>query len=63
MAWLREIDQWVAATVLPYATNYRACARRLISDEADAENLVQEAYAEVLGVVDWRRLEAPSGDL
>jgi DNA-directed RNA polymerase specialized sigma24 family protein len=31
----------------------------LTSDEADAEDLVQEAYAKVLGVADWRRLEAP----
>lgn len=59
MAWLREIDQWFAAAVLPYAANYRAYARKLTHDEADAEDLVQEAYAKVLGVAEWRRLEAP----
>lgn len=59
MTWLREIDQWFAATVLPHATNYRAYARRLTGDEADAEDLVQEAYAKVLSLTDWRRLEAP----
>ena len=59
MAWLRDIDRWFATRVLPYAGNYRAYARKLIGDEAEAEDLVQEAYAKVLGVADWRRLEAP----
>ena len=59
MAWLRDIDRWFAASVLPYAANYRAYARKLVNDEGDAEDLVQEAYAKVLGVAEWRRLEAP----
>lgn len=59
MAWLRDIDHWFANRVLPFAGNYRAYARKLIGDEAEAEDLVQEAYAKVLGVPDWRRLEAP----
>ena len=59
MAWLRDIDRWFATSVLPYAANYRAYARKLIGDEAEAEDLVQEAYAKVLSVPDWRRLEAP----
>ena len=57
MAWLRDIDQWFAASVLPHAAHYRAYARKLAGD--DAEDLVQEAYAKVLGLADWRRLEAP----
>ena len=59
MAWLRDIDRWFAASVLPYAGNYRAYARKLVGDEGDAEDLVQEAYAKILGVPDWRRLETP----
>ncbi len=50
---------WFAASVLPYAPNHRAYARKLVGDEGDAEDLVQEAYAKVLGVAEWRRLEAP----
>ncbi len=59
MAWLRDIDKWFAEAVLPFAPNFRAYARKLTNDPADAEDLVQEAYAKVLGVQDWRRLEAP----
>ena len=59
MAWLRDIDRWFVTSVLPYADNYRAYARKLTGDEADAEDLVQEAYAKVLAVPDWKRLEAP----
>lgn len=59
MAWLRDIDKWFAEAVLPFAANYRAYARKLTRDAAEAEDLVQEAYAKVLGVPDWRRLERP----
>lgn len=59
MAWLRDIDRWFATQVLPHAGNYRAYARKLVGNEAEADDLVQEAYAKVLGVPDWRRLEAP----
>ncbi|WP_454716571.1 RNA polymerase sigma factor [Caulobacter segnis] len=59
MAWLREIDKWFAEAVLPSAPVYRAYARKLTGDPVEAEDLVQEAYAKVLGVPDWRRLEQP----
>ncbi len=59
MAWLREIDKWFAEAVLPSASVYRAYARKLTGDAVEAEDLVQEAYAKVLGVPDWRRLEQP----
>lgn len=59
MAWLREIDKWFAEAVLPSAPVYRAYARKLTGDAVEAEDLVQEAYAKVLGVPDWRRLEQP----
>ncbi|MFZ0270085.1 RNA polymerase sigma factor [Caulobacter sp.] len=59
MAWLRDIDRWFGARVLPHASGFRAYALRLTGDEGDAEDLVQEAYARVLSLADWRRLEAP----
>lgn len=59
MAWLRDIDRWFATRVLPHADQYRAYARRLVGDEAEADDLVQEAYAKILSLTDWRRLEAP----
>jgi RNA polymerase sigma-70 factor (ECF subfamily) len=59
MAWLRDIDKWFAEAVLPFAQTYRAYARKLTGDAVEAEDLVQEAYAKVLSVPDWRRLEQP----
>jgi len=59
MSWLREIDTWFTESVLPFASHYRAYARRLTENPSDAEDLVQEAYAKVLGNPDWRRLESP----
>ena len=59
MAWLRDKDRWFATRVLPHAVAYHAYARKLIGSEAEADDLVQEAYAKVLGVPDWRRLETP----
>jgi RNA polymerase sigma factor (sigma-70 family) len=59
MSWLREIDIWFAESVLPFASQYRAYAHRLTENPSDAEDLVQEAYAKVLGSPDWRRLESP----
>ncbi|USQ98085.1 RNA polymerase sigma factor [Caulobacter sp. RL271] len=59
MAWLRDIDKWFGEAVLPFAPTYRAYARKLTGDPVEAEDLVQEAYAKVLGLPDWRRLEQP----
>ena len=59
MSWLREVDIWFAESVLPFASHYRAYAQRLTENSSDAEDLVQEAYAKVLGSPDWRRLESP----
>src|SRR3569833_380264 len=59
MSWLREIDIWFAESELPFASHYRAYAQRLTENSSDAEDLVQEAYAKVLGSPDWRRLESP----
>lgn len=57
--WLRDIDRWFMAHVLPYAGVYRTYARRLMRDDSEAEDLVQEAYARVVGMENWQRLEAP----
>lgn len=58
MSWLREIDRWFIAEVLPHGATYRARAARLCGAD-DADDLVQEAYARVLGTADHRAIKAP----
>ncbi len=58
MSWLREIDRWFMAEVLPHAAAYRARAAYFCGrDEAD--DLVQEAYARVLNTADHRSISSP----
>lgn len=58
MSWLRDIDRWFMAEVLPHAAAYRARAAYFCGRE-DADDLVQEAYARVLGTPDYRAIAAP----
>lgn len=58
MSWLRDIDRWFMAEVLPYAAAYRTRAAHFCGG-SDAEDLVQEAYARVLKNPDYRNILNP----
>jgi RNA polymerase sigma factor (sigma-70 family) len=58
LSWLRDIDRWFMAQVLPYAAAYRARAAYFCGAD-EAEDLVQEAYARVLKTPDYRAIIAP----
>ena len=58
LSWLRDIDRWFMAQVLPHAAAYRARAAYFCGSE-EAEDLVQEAYARVLKTADYRTISAP----
>lgn len=58
MSWLRDIDRWFMAEVLPHAAAYRARAAHFCGRD-DADDLVQEAYARVLKTPDYRNILAP----
>lgn len=60
MSWLRDIDRWFMAEVLPHAAAYRARAAHFCGRD-EAEDLVQEAYARVLATPDYRAIAAPRG--
>lgn len=60
MSWLRDIDPWFVAEVLPHAAAYRAKAVYFCGRD-DADDLVQEAYARVLKTPDHRAIVAPRG--
>lgn len=57
MNWRRDIDQWFIDEVLPHAADFRAYARRLCRDQAEAEDVVQEAYSRALAIENFRRIE------
>lgn len=58
LGWLRDIDRWFMAEVLPHAAAYRARAAHFCGRD-DADDLVQEAYARVLKTPDYRAIAAP----
>jgi RNA polymerase sigma factor (sigma-70 family) len=58
LSWLRNIDRWFLADVLPHAAAYRARAAHFCGRD-EAEDLVQEAYARVLKTPDHRAIAAP----
>jgi len=60
LGWLRDIDRWFVAEVLPHAPAYRAKAAYFCGRD-DADDLVQEAYARVLETPDYRRIVTPRG--
>lgn len=60
LSWLRDIDRWFIAEVLPHAAAYRAKAAYLCGRD-NAEDLVQDAYARVLKTPDHRAIVTPRG--
>jgi RNA polymerase sigma-70 factor (ECF subfamily) len=58
LSWLRDIDRWFLAEVLPHAVAFRARAAHFCGRD-EAEDLVQEAYARVLKTPDHRAIAAP----
>jgi len=59
MTWLRPIDQWFAEKVFVYQNLHRAYARRLLRDQDEAEDLVQEAYAKLFRLENWEQIANP----
>jgi len=59
MTWLREVDQWFLAHILPHEPAYLALAQRLVGDADAAHDLVQESYAKMLAADNWRSIANP----
>jgi RNA polymerase sigma-70 factor (ECF subfamily) len=59
MTWLREVDQWFLAHVLPHEPSYLALAQRLTRDMDTAHDLVQEGYVKMLAADNWRSIANP----
>lgn len=59
MSVIRPIDRWFIDEVLPHEARYRAAARRLEADADAAEDLLQDAYARLLGTAGWQGIANP----
>lgn len=59
MSYLRDLDRWFIAEVLPHESVYLAHARRLCGNAEDAADLVQDAYTKLFGLAGWRDLASP----
>lgn len=60
MAWLRDADRWFIDEVLPHRAAFRRQAARMVAP-ADAEDLVQEAYARAIDAAHQRKIANPRG--
>ena len=56
---IRPIDRWFVETVLPNEPAFIARAQRLTKSPEAADDLVQEAYARLLGIDGWHALDNP----
>lgn len=61
MSWLRPIDAWFAASILPHETDLIRQARRWTADEEEARDLVHESYASLLQLTAWDQILNPAG--
>jgi RNA polymerase sigma factor (sigma-70 family) len=59
MAWLRDIDFWFMDRVLPYRGVHLNYAQRLTGHGAQAEDIVQEAYARIFAGANWQGVTHP----
>ncbi|ESQ79303.1 RNA polymerase sigma factor [Asticcacaulis sp. YBE204] len=59
MTWLRDVDHWLCNQVMPYERVYLTVASRLTNNREVAYDIVQDAYAEVLGGEGWRAARNP----
>jgi RNA polymerase sigma-70 factor (ECF subfamily) len=55
----RPIDRWLIDEVLPHEARYRAVARRLMRNDDEAADLVQEALVRLLAVDGWAAISNP----
>ncbi|TCM16150.1 RNA polymerase sigma-70 factor (ECF subfamily) [Novosphingobium sp. PhB165] len=59
MAWLRDIDVWFADHVFLHRDRHRRYAASIVRNADDAEELVQEAYARLFALDNWRSIANP----
>jgi RNA polymerase sigma-70 factor (ECF subfamily) len=59
MSWLRPIDLWFGEKIFVFQAIHRSYARKLMRNEHEAEDLVQEAYARLFRLENWTQILNP----
>lgn len=59
LTWLRDIDRWFSAEIVPHERQYTDLAMRLTGHIENARDLVHDAYAQVLTQDKWRQIDNP----
>lgn len=54
MSWLRDVDRWICAEVMPHQSAYLALAVRMTGDVEAAKDILHDVYAEILDGEGWR---------
>jgi RNA polymerase sigma factor (sigma-70 family) len=61
LPYVRPIDRWFIEEVLPHERAYLDYANRVARDEAEAGDIVQEAYAKLFTLDGWTAIANPAG--
>ena len=54
MSWLRDVDRWLCAEVIPHQAAFLSLAGRLTGDPEIAKDIIHDVYAELLVGEGWR---------
>lgn len=60
MSWLRPIDHWFSAAILPHEPDLLRQARRWSGNDDEARDLVHEAYTQLLLLTAWDHILNPA---
>lgn len=59
MSWLRDVDRWICAEVMPHQAAFVSLAVRLTGDQEIAKDVLHDVYAELLAGEGWRAAITP----
>jgi RNA polymerase sigma factor (sigma-70 family) len=59
MKYLREVDRWFGANILPHERAMKSLARKMLGNEERAKDQVQDALVEIITDEKWKQIVNP----